>query len=58
MSNTEPNDAKVSEVTKLPKKKYSRPKLSEYGTVREITNAVGLTNAPDGGTNSMIKTNI
>ena len=49
MSNTEPNDAKVSEVTKLPKKKYSPPKLTEYGTIREITNTLGRTNAPDGG---------
>ena len=49
MSNTEPNDATVSEVTKLPKKKYSPPKLTEYGTVREITNTLGRHNALDGG---------
>jgi hypothetical protein len=52
MSNTEPSDAKVSEVTKFPKKKYSPPKLTEYGTVREITNTLGLTNALDGGSGS------
>jgi hypothetical protein len=59
MSNTEPNDAKVSEVTKFPKKKYSPPKLTEYGTVREITNTQGRTNADDGGSIvNMTKTNL
>jgi len=58
MANAEPNDANASAVKKLPKKKYSPPKLTEYGTVREITNALGRNQALDGGTGTMSRTAI
>jgi hypothetical protein len=33
-----------------PKKPYSKPTLTVYGTVRELTQNVGGHGAPDGGT--------
>lgn len=32
-----------------PKKKYSAPKLTKYGTVRELTKNVGSHGSPDSG---------
>jgi len=32
-----------------PKKAYQKPELSSYGTINEITNAVGNMGGPDGG---------
>jgi hypothetical protein len=34
-----------------PKKPYSAPKLTVYGTVRELTQKVGRHGKPDGGKN-------
>jgi hypothetical protein len=59
MAKTEPHATQESTVAKLPKKKYSPPKLTEYGTVREMTNAIGQTGQLDGGSiGSRVKTNI
>ena len=37
-------------VKREPKKLYSKPTLTVYGTVRELTQKVGQTGSPDGGT--------
>jgi len=36
-------------VKREPKKPYSKPTLTVYGTVRELTQKVGRTGNPDGG---------
>lgn len=36
-------------VAPVPKKPYSEPKLTVYGTVRELTQKVGRNGQPDGG---------
>jgi hypothetical protein len=36
-------------VKREPKKTYSKPTLTVYGTVRELTQKVGRTSNPDGG---------
>jgi hypothetical protein len=42
-----------------PKKPYSIPKLTVYGTVRELTHAVGIKGHADGGKRgSRVKTQI
>jgi hypothetical protein len=41
-----------------PKKVYTKPPLTVYGKVSELTATVGLTNAKDGGTRKMPKTAI
>ncbi len=46
-------------VKREPKKPYSKPKLTDYGTVRELTQAVGRSGKSDGGRGSRAnKTNI
>lgn len=35
---------------KKPQKKYSEPKLTSYGTVRDLTKMVGFQGQNDGGT--------
>jgi hypothetical protein len=39
-----------------PKKPYKPPKLTVYGTVRDLTRAVGRRRNPDGGTGSKSRT--
>jgi hypothetical protein len=41
---------KLEPVRNAPKKKYSPPKLTKYGTVRELTKRVGRNGNGDGGT--------
>ena len=41
-----------------PEKPYTKPTLTLYGRVSELTATLGLTSAKDGGTGSMQKTNI
>jgi hypothetical protein len=36
-------------VKREPKKPYSTPKLTVYGTVRELTQSTGITGTRDGG---------
>jgi hypothetical protein len=36
-------------VAPVPKKPYSKPKLTVYGTVRELTQKVGRRGKPDAG---------
>jgi len=38
------------DVKSKPKKKYSPPKLTKYGTVQELTKKIGSHGSPDGGT--------
>jgi hypothetical protein len=38
-----------STVKREPKKPYAKPALTLYGTVRELTQAVGQTGSADGG---------
>ena len=38
------------------KKPYRRPRLEEYGDIREVTRSVGMTGADDGGHASMSRT--
>lgn len=40
-----------------PKKPYSKPTLTVYGTVRELTQATGIHGSPDGGLPSAPRTN-
>ncbi|HXM95017.1 MAG TPA: lasso RiPP family leader peptide-containing protein [Candidatus Dormibacteraeota bacterium] len=40
---------KLEPVKNTPKKKYAPPKLTKYGTVRELTKKVGAHGNPDGG---------
>jgi hypothetical protein len=46
----------VTDAKKKPKKKYTPPKLTVYGTVREMTRGTGLSGNPDGGSLNMRKT--
>ena len=39
----------VKPVTREPRKPYSKPTLTVYGTVRELTQTVGRTGKADGG---------
>jgi hypothetical protein len=41
---------------RVPKKAYSSPILTTYGTVQELTQKVGLRKSNDGGKYPMIKT--
>ena len=41
---------------RMPKKPYSSPILTTYGTVQELTQKVGLRKSNDGGKYPMIKT--
>jgi hypothetical protein len=43
---------------KEPKKPYSTPSLTIYGTVQELTQTMGLRKTRDGGTFPKIKTHI
>jgi len=43
-------------VKREPKKLYSKPTLIHYGTVRELTQKVGQTGNPDGGSFPPTKT--
>jgi hypothetical protein len=59
MASTEPTDTKPSTVNKPSKKKYSAPIFTEYGTIRDITKAVGQSGQLDGGgIANRIKTNV
>jgi hypothetical protein len=59
MATNVPTDTKSSTADKPPKKKYSPPTLTTYGTVRELTKQVGGTGTADGGTAPpFIKTNL
>jgi hypothetical protein len=39
----------MAKLTKKPEKPYSKPTLTVYGAVQQLTNAVGHTMQPDGG---------
>lgn len=43
---------------KKPKKEYSTPKLTIYGTVTEVTKTIGLHGTPDGGTRFTSRTHV
>jgi hypothetical protein len=43
---------------KEPKKPYSTPSLTIYGTVQELTQTLGLRKTRDGGTFPQIKTHM
>jgi hypothetical protein len=45
-------------VIRAPKKPYSAPILTIYGTVQELTQKVGLRKAPDGGRAPRVRTHI
>ncbi len=45
-------------VKREPKKPYSRPSLTKYGTVRELTQAVGNKSNKDGGHGSTSRTHM
>ncbi len=47
----------VKPVKREPKKPYSKPKLTVYGTVRELTRAIGNKGNLDGGTGNRKRTN-
>jgi len=47
MANSNLSETKPSITPESPKKKYSPPKLTEYGTIKEITNLVGNKQASD-----------
>jgi hypothetical protein len=49
MATNVPSDTKPSTADKPPRKKYSPPTLTTYGTVREVTKAVGSLGPADGG---------
>ncbi len=44
-------------VKREPKKPYSKPTLTVYGTVRELTQMVGNTSTLDGGRGNTKRTN-
>ena len=44
-------------VEREPKKPYSKPTLTNYGTVRELTKAVGFSGNTDSGRGSRNRTN-
>jgi hypothetical protein len=37
---------------------YNKPKLTRYGDIRQLTQAVGMNGAMDGGTGTMNKTSV
>jgi hypothetical protein len=45
-------------VKRAPKKPYSAPVLTVFGTVRELTQKVGLRKAPDGGSPPRVRTSL
>jgi hypothetical protein len=45
-------------VKREPKKPYSKPTLTVYGTVRELTRSVGTAGHRDGGTPPHFKTQV
>ncbi len=47
----------VKPVKREPKKPYSKPKLTVYGTVRELTRTVGNKGHLDGGSGNTKRTN-
>jgi hypothetical protein len=50
MANSNLTETKPSIPPKSPKKKYSPPKLTEYGTIKEMTGVVGNKQALDNPT--------
>jgi hypothetical protein len=44
-------------VKREPKKPYSKPTLTVYGTVRELTQKIGRTGSADAGTFPRFRTN-
>lgn len=46
------NNPEWSDTSQLPKKPYTRPKLIPWGTLRDVTRAVGPHGASDGGSKS------
>jgi hypothetical protein len=49
---------KLEHVKGQPRKKYSPPKLTKYGTVQELTQKIGSHGRPDGGTFPRNKTSV
>jgi len=47
MANSNPSDTQPSALPKSPKKKYSPPTFTEYGTIKEITGVVANMQALD-----------
>jgi hypothetical protein len=48
----------VKTVKREPKKPYSRPTLTVYGTVRELTQSQGFAGQSDGGARSSPRTHV
>ena len=48
----------VKPVKREPKKPYSKPSLTKYGTVRELTQTMGNKGNKDGGKGNMSRTHL